>query len=56
MPSYRLAIRGYMPIPRPTDKVVRLETFIFNGKRKQIVRQTCRKRRLIIDTDLVVTT
>jgi hypothetical protein len=52
MSSTRLFIEGDMPIPMPTNEIVNLEMFSFNRKKKQIVRQTHKKRKLIVDQEL----
>lgn len=52
----RLFIEGYMPIPISIDVIVNLEMFSFNRKKKQIVRQTQKRRKLVFHQDSVITT
>lgn len=52
----RLFIEGDMPIPISIDVIVNLEMFSFNRKKKQIVRQTQKRRKLVFHQDSVITT
>lgn len=52
----RLFIEGDMPIPISIDVIVNLEMFSFNRKKKQIVRQTQKRRKLFFHQDSVITT
>jgi len=54
--SNKFITRGHMPNPMSIDKVDMLETFVFDRKRKQVVREIDRKRRIIVDKEIVVTT
>jgi len=53
-----IIIHSYYKIdmPMPTNEVENIDLFTFNGKRKQIVRQTHKRRNLTMDWGLILTT